>query len=383
MKYGFRSLINDLHLWLGIGSGIIIFLICLSGSFLVFEKEIQDLFTEKVELHGTEKPLKSLSELSHSISSEVLGKLRSITIPKEAYKFYEVRIKTSAENRRGTSFLLNPYTAEVIELPPSSAEGFMSAMQRLHRWLLLDSSIGRPIVGVATVIFLMLSLSGLILWFPKKWIWKNFRSGFKIKTRANWKRINHDLHNSLGFYSLLPIFIMALTGLCWSFQGYREVAGDILGSEIFRPGREGTIIADYSGKPAALDEIYGIAQREFPFQGDVEIQLPTRGKPMYSIRKSGPSSFTPAMADQLFLDSTGKILLKEIFSKKPLNEQIALLIKPIHTGHVFGIFSKTIYLLACLVATSLPVTGTIIWINKLRKKSKRRHDQKRNLARAA
>jgi len=52
--------------------------------------------------------------------------------------------------------------------------------------------------------------------------------------------------------------------------------------------------------------------------------------------------------------------------------QIASLIKPIHTGQIFGTFSKIIYFIACLIATSLPITGTIIWLNKLKKKRKRK-----------
>src|SRR5690606_32408194 len=93
-----------------------------------------------------------------------------------------------------------------------------------------------PIVGVATIIFILLSISGLVLWFPKKLRWKNLKSGFKIRTDASWKRVNHDLHNTLGFYSLILIIIMCLTGLCWSFEGYRELASNVLGTKVFNRG---------------------------------------------------------------------------------------------------------------------------------------------------
>ena len=61
-----------------------------------------------------------------------------------------------------------------------------------------------------------------------------------------------------------------------------------------------------------------------------------------------------------------------IFAEKPLNVQIVSLIKPLHLGEVYGTFSKILYFIACLIATSLPVTGTIIWIDKLKKKPKKR-----------
>ena len=372
-NYSFRKFVNDIHLWMGIGSGIIIFIICLSGTILVFQEEIEGIFAEDVIFTGENLPVKSLEDLEEQISQAGLGELTAITVPKAAGEFYEARIKTSPEDRRGTTFLVNPHTAEVVPAPESSASEFMFSMFKLHRWLLLDSSIGRPIVGIATIIFMFLSISGLILWFPKKFKWRNFKQGFKIKTSANWKRINHDLHNTLGFYSLILIVIMGLTGLCWSFDWYKELAGDVLGTPVFNRGGGPTFepapIPDE--QLASLDHIYKVVDSEFPYEGKVNIGLPG-GESVYSIRKYGASSISPVIADQLVLDKSGKVLHKEIFSEKPLNVQIASLIKPIHLGEIYGTFSKILYFIACLIATSLPITGTIIWINKLGKKTKKK-----------
>ena len=51
-------------------------------------------------------------------------------------------------------------------------------------------------------------MTGIFLWFPKKA--KNWKQGLKVKWDGNWKRINHDLHNTLAFYSLIALFIMAV-----------------------------------------------------------------------------------------------------------------------------------------------------------------------------
>ncbi|WP_324720295.1 PepSY-associated TM helix domain-containing protein [Salinimicrobium sp. HB62] len=378
-NYSFRKFINDIHLWLGIGSGIIIFIICLSGTILVFQEEIEEIFAEDVVLNGQDLPLKSLTNLKNSISEAGLGQLSSITIPSGKEGFYEARIKTSPEDRRGTSFLVNPHTAEVLAQPESAASEFMFSMFKLHRWLLLDSSIGRPIVGIATIIFMILSVSGLILWFPRKWRWRNFKQGFKIKTKANWKRINHDLHNTLGFYALLLIIIMGLTGLCWSFEWYREAAGAVIGTKVFNRGGG----VEFDPEPvseeniASLDRIYAIIHEEFNYEGEVSIGLPGEDSPVYNIRKYDESAFSPVISNKLVLDQSGKVLQKDIFSDKPLNVQIASLIKPIHLGEIYGTFSKILYFIACLIATSLPVTGTIIWINKLRKKSSKKKSAKK------
>ena len=54
-KYTFRKLINDIHLWLGIISGIVLFVVCLTGTILAFETELvllldkQDHFSKKTK----------------------------------------------------------------------------------------------------------------------------------------------------------------------------------------------------------------------------------------------------------------------------------------------------------------------------------------------
>src|SRR5690606_36270079 len=126
-----------------------------------------------------------------------------------------------------------------------------------------------------------------------------------------------------------------------------------------------------SGK-VGPQEVYDLTAAEFPFEGNVTISLPSGENPVYSNRKYDSNSFSPVLADNRVSDEAGEIRAKQIFTEKPMNEQIASLIKPIHLGDIFGIFSKVIYFIVCLIATSLPVTGTIIWLNKLKKKKKKR-----------
>tara|TARA_B100000700_G_C14757421_1_gene720466 strand:- start:114 stop:863 length:750 start_codon:yes stop_codon:yes gene_type:complete len=248
-------------------------------------------------------------------------------------------------------------------------------MFKLHRWLLLDSSIGRPIVGVATIIFLILSITGIVLWFPKKKInWKTLKPGFKIKFSARWKRINHDLHNTLGFYACIFLAIMSLTGLCWSFQWYRDLGSEVMGAQIFggrggpRVESEAQIDEDEMISIAAIEKI---TAQELNYEGKTSISFPSGDKGVYSIRKYESAKLSPLIADNLIVDRDGKVLKKEVFNDKPINLRIASLIKPLHTGSIYGGFSKLLYFLACLIATSLPITGTFIWIHKMKKKPKK------------
>ena len=374
-KYTFKKLVNDIHLWLGLGSGIILFLVCLSGTFLTFEEEIKGLFTEKLEVTAASEKI-SFEDLNQILSKE--GTISSITVSEDALEPYEFRVKTSEQDRRGTLFFVDPYTGAYQKTQKSSADGFFMTMFRMHRWLLMDSKIGRPIVGFATIFFLFISITGVIMWFPKKMKWKSFKPGLKIKTSANWKRINHDLHNTLGFYACIFLIIMTLTGLCWSFQWYRDASSAVLGTQVFggRGGEKFDSKGDFQDSELkSITEIYSISNSELNYGGKTSIGIPSTEKEPFSIRKYNSSNWSPVTADQLVIDRNGAILNKSLFSDKPFNVQVASLIKPIHTGQILGTFSKIIYFLACLIATSLPITGTIIWLNKMKKKNKKKRSK--------
>ncbi|HLV91616.1 MAG TPA: PepSY-associated TM helix domain-containing protein [Aequorivita sp.] len=375
-KYNLRKFINDIHLWLGIGSGIILFIICLTGTVLTFEKEIKDIFSEEATVSPKAKKL-AIEELSKTLSSE--GEVMRVSINPRVEKPYEFSVKTNKEDRRGTLFFVNQYTGEYSKQIKTSLDGFFMTMFKMHRWLLLDISIGRPIVGISTIIFFILSISGIVLWFPKKQLkklkWKHLKPGFKIAWRAKWKRINHDLHVTLGFYSAIFLIIMSLTGLFWSFEWYKDAGSAVLGTEVFGGRGGGPRInsnADLDSVKVDFEAILKIVECELPFEGTILLQIPADEKEIFSVRKYHDQDFLQTATDELKIDRDGTIISKELFSEKPFNVQLASSIRAIHLGSIFGWFSKTIYFISCMIATSLPVTGVIIWLNKLKKKPKKK-----------
>ncbi|MEH6406243.1 MAG: PepSY-associated TM helix domain-containing protein [Leeuwenhoekiella sp.] len=372
-KYTFKKFINDVHLWLGLGSGIILFLVCLSGTILTFEEEIKGFFADEMEVTPTAETI-SIENLTDKLKQE--GSVASVTISDAADTPYEFRVKTSPQDRRGTPYFVDQYTGKIQAAEKSSLDGFFMTMFRMHRWLLFDSSIGRPIVGIATLFFFFIAVTGVVLWWPKKFKWKSIKPGLKIKFSANWKRINHDLHNTLGFYACIFLIIMSLTGLCWSFAWYRDAGTAVLGAQIFGNRGEGPKIESTLDKNAtslSFDQLLKVVDRELNYPGKTTLNLPSGENEPINVRKINTSSWSPVIADQLVLSQGGKVLHKEIFRDKPVNVQIASLIRPIHTGQIYGTFSKIIYFLACLITTSLPITGTIIWLNKMKKKNKKQN----------
>lgn len=436
-----RKLFNDIHLWLGLGSGLVVIVICFSGTVYVYNTEL----TESAAPHlykvdpaaGAERIApEHLIEKVQQLSG---GKVTAVNIPADPGRTYQFNVKTKDDKSRfGTAYMVNPYTGEIVgnSLEKNGTKEFMSTMFSLHRWLLLDKveqpilssmtnrELGSKISGWTTIIFTMGCITGLIIWFPQKV--RTWRQGLKIKLSGNWKRINHDLHNTLAFYSLIFLLIMGLTGPQWSFEWYREGLQKTLGTYKPRPQKAETKADAPGGKPPAggsgiktngESEYKSVANREhmekrgeakdrsseilsgrgasrsienvkiplnitayiaaadklLPYRGNYTVNLPADANTPVSLNKTRVGFFAPAAGDRLTLDQYSAATINlDIFRDKPFNERIAGSIKALHVGNVYGGFTKLLYFIACLVATTLPVTGTLIWLNKLKKKRKKR-----------
>ncbi len=389
-----RSLFNTVHLWLGVGSALILFLVCLSGTIYTFSTEIQkvtdaELYTVAVPIDGKRLPAEKL--INQLLDSVEGNSVQSIVIPEAANASYQITLgkvepkkdnasekkegekkgPPAAARARGTTYFIDPYTAKVLGTTETTSSAFFMFMFRLHRWLLLDMSVGRPIVGIATLIFVVIIISGLVIWFPKKV--KNWRQGLTVKTTANWKRINHDLHNSLGLYASMFLLVMALTGLTWSFEWYKKGVNNAFGAGNRGEQKQFQSDASSISSKATIESYIAAANNALPYAGDYRFTLPADSAGVVNVSKTKTTFFATSVADRVTLDQySAAVLNTEKFADKPVNEQILASMKALHIGSFAGTFSKIIYFIACLIGTSLPGTGVFIWLNKLRKKSKKK-----------
>ena len=396
-----RKLFNDIHLYAGLISGLIVIAVCLSGTIYVYNTEIREAADSERYFVEDSGERKSLDELKSSVESSLQGEVVGLSVYQGSDRTVQFNVKKEGEERP-TTYYVNPYTAEILadNAEKTSTEEFMGYMFSLHRWLLLDKieepilesmgnrDLGRFINGVATLLFLLGVITGLVIWFPQKV--KNWKQGLKVKWSGNWKRVNHDLHNTLAFYSLIALFIMAATGPFWSYQWYRE--GWQKTWDIYQaPAAEGNRSENREGedknqeemapipmRPISLDQVLAVSNLELNYPGNTRISLPSKAGEDISISKSRTGFFAKAGSDQLTLEPF-LLNVKEakLFSDLPVRQQIGRSVKSLHTGEIFGQFTKFLWFLGCLIATSLPITGTLIWWNKRKKKkSSRRSSSK-------
>lgn len=388
-----RKFLNDIHLYAGLISGLIVIAVCLSGTIYVYNTEIREFFDSEryfVEKQGAPQ---SLDALKSNLEAQVEGQIVGVNVFQQEGRTVQFSLKKEGQERPSTLFV-DPYSGKVLadNEEKTSTEEFMGYMFSLHRWLLLDKieepimesmtnqELGRFINGVATLLFLLGVITGMVIWVPQKA--KNWKQGLRVKWDANWKRVNHDLHNTLAFYSLGALFIMAVTGPFWSYQWYKtgwQKTWDIYQApkeEKKGPTQEQTKKEEVSVEEVvlptyelSLDEILLAANKTLNYEGNVRITLPEKPGSDISISKSRTGFFARAGADQLKLNPENlEVKEANLFGDLPVRQQIGRSVKALHTGEIFGQFTKFLWFLGCLIATSLPITGTLIWLNKKKKK---------------
>jgi uncharacterized iron-regulated membrane protein len=392
-----RKFFTDIHLWLGLASGLIVIAICLSGTVYVFNTEIRELASHELYYVNAPSdapvlPIDILIEKTEATTGGKVTALKTYSNPERSWQFTITMPvvanpeEEKTEEVKPINYRIDPYTGEIkgdMTNTKNATTEIMRWMFSLHRWLLLDRiqepifgelpnrKLGSYISGTATILFTLGLITGFVIWFPNKL--KNWKQGLTIKWSGNWKRVNHDLHNSLAFYSLIFLIIMGLTGPQWSFPWYREGLQKTLGTyrpqDAPQPEQPKSAIPKTAFNNRNVSDYIAAADRALPYTGDYTITLPADSTAAVSIAKLHTGFFASAASDKLLLDQYSASTLKlDIFKDKPFNERVAGSIKALHVGDVYGKFSKIIYFIACLIATTLPVTGTIIWLNKVKKK---------------
>lgn len=375
--------IGRLHLWLGLASGIVVLIVSITGCLFVFQKEISEaIWRDKYFVIPPEDILPwtpSLSGLQKKAQT-VLGPdrpINSITTYRQSdrsWEFTAYHLNDTALTYFGAveyfqSVFINPYTGEVTGTRNYKYD-FFSVVKYIHWSLLLNTKYGQPIVGWSTFIFVLLLITGLVLWWPKKWTRAIRDRSFKIKWKASFKRVNYDLHNVPGFYSLIPALIISMTGMVWAFNWWEAVVYVAASGTTTPPARVNIKPVDSA---RADEHPMSIAFREALQQlpeAQRLLMIPPAGKGgiIYAYGYKGRETYYGADALQ-FDGYSGRLLHRRNNSEKNRGERLIEMNYDIHVGAIGGLMGKIIAFIASLICASLPVTGFIIWWGKRRKRT--------------
>lgn len=388
-----KKAFHKIHLWLSVPFGLIITVICLSGAALVFEDEVTELcrrdlyYVEKVS--GAPLPVEYLIEKVAGTLPDSVA-VTGVSISSDAERAYQVNLSKP----RRASVYVDQYTGEVKGRHERAP--FFLTMFKLHRWLLdgmkPDGGIfwGKMIVGVSTLMFVFVLISGIVIWWPRTK--KALKNSLKIAVGKGRRRFWYDLHVAGGMYALVLLLAMALTGLTWSFSWYRTGFYKVFGVEMKqRAGHgvlqtvhgtpqtaHGTLQTAHGGKSGRNSSEEGRGNREHTSsyacwqQVYEELKARNAGYKQITVSNGSASVSFERFGNQRAADryafnpQDGEITEVTLYKDTDASGKMRGWIYSVHVGSWGGMFTRILTFIAALLGGTLPLTGYYLWLRRIR-----------------
>lgn len=368
-----KKLFHQIHLWLGLVSGLFVFIIAITGALYALQEEITGIGKyHYVENQGLDfKRPTQLAEVAEKVlPDKELHAVKYNTRDKAAEAiFYDY------DPSYYFIIYMNPYTAEVQKVKDMDLDFFRFIMKG-HYYLWLPAEIGQVVVASSTLIFVIILLTGIILWIPKNKKTLKKRIWFRWKKGRNWPRINFDLHVIGGLYVSVFALIFAITGLVWGFEWFANGYYKMLGGEKNLAYTD--VVTQVQNVDTAnpeinfLDRVWLLMQHEYPNAASIEVH------PAHSDTAAIAANATQADGKYWKTDYRyfNQYNLQEIevnnlygrFNDINFADKLLRMNYEIHTGAILGLPGKIFAFLMSLFIASFPVTGFIMWWKKRKKK---------------
>ncbi len=373
-----KKIIGFIHLWLGLASGLVIFIVALTGALFVFSEDIQGItekeFREVMPSEQIHLPLSRLKAIGDSTLKNMYGEVpagywdwQMLTCYPSGTRSYLYSGHRYKDPDVYYDIFIHPYSGKILYTRESWTSTFWKTVVDLHTNLLLGDT-GGYIVKFCTLFFLIMVITGIILWWPRNQAASRQRFRFRWKSSMRWKRKNYDLHNILGFYASWIVIFMICTGLFWSFGWFKSFTYLLLDGK--QPvSRELTLPGAH--KPPAntaslTDSMYYHALQNSQSAHSVNINYQKDLSTPVEIYVKETGNWYPGT--YFYFDPrNGSVLSVRASSAMSKGETLNELSSDIHYGWIFGWPSKIAVFFACLIAASLPVTGFYIWLGRKRR----------------
>lgn len=295
---------------------------------------------------------------------------------------------------RQTAALLNPYTGEVLVDASTGTRGFMSTMRSWHRWLGGESgSLGSVLIDYSNLLFVFIIVSGLYLWLPAVWRWRTVR-GVVLFQRSyiNAKVRDFNWHHVFGVWMLIPLFLIAVSGVVISFPwatnliytAYGEVApqrggGGGGGGENRRPQPAPAAEATADAPRATIQQLLDTATTQVADWQRITLPLQSRGDHV-DVQVEIKSTERRPPRRTLELSTMDASVMKDSGPPTAATQSGAQKARSwfrfVHTGEQYGVIGQTIAGIASLAACFLVYTGlALAWRRLIRPLFRRAQDR--------
>lgn len=373
-KAGFRKVWLKTHLYLGLFAGLIFVLLGLTGSALVFYRDIDEWLNPEMLLtkgYGERRPL---AEVIAAAEKAYPGAPAAVTKPRDRRGVWAVWFPSGPKDSPTfTQVLVDPFTGEVTG-QRVWGEFLMSFIYKLH-YSLHGGTAGAAVVGVAGLLLMVSIGSGVYLWWP---LWKKgWRAGFAIR---GGRRFNYDLHKTVGIVGAPVLLVVAFTGVYLTFPELVKPLVTTFSRETKTP-EDIKSKSPQDGRPITPERAIEIAAGHFPGASFDHLHPPQGADGAYEIALRQPGEVQHSFGrSQVWIDPrTGEVLHVHDPRHATLADTFIAWQFPLHNGEAFGLVGRWIVFAAGFAPALLYVTGFLLW---WRKRKARQRQQRTGTAAA-
>lgn len=366
-----RRLAEKIHLWLGVITAPLVFFVCITGTIIVFSDEIMDLAAGKAryvaEIKTTKLPTEELLQIMQENYPErrVPSYMVTYRNPERSVRF------NSYDPEKGLRMVyVDPYSGEILK--DDGTIYFFYITAHLHNSLLWHGT-GEWIIDITTILFLLASITGLIMWWPKNKSRKAMRYAFSLKWKQSFGKLNIDMHRVIGMYMSVLLIVLSLTGLMIAFKPLFNLTKDTFGGNSVVEWNQDLAVHDGAKKSFPVNSVIDRVFEENPGKNEIQIYtFKNKEWGYYALNAAKHIGLKSAMNNRFLVYDRYSGEKIDIQEEALQNEVVENMVWTLHMGNWMGLGGKTLTFLAGLFASFLPISGLYIWIPKLQRKRKRR-----------
>ena len=360
---GPRSIWRRLHRWTAIAAMVLLVPISLSGALLVWHDALDAMMhPARYATTGADAALPAADYLASAATAlPDDAQAAALRFPAERGRPVTVTMRAGAPARPVTVYL-DPPTGRVLDVVDFRAS-LVGILHRFHENLTIPEYSGRQIVGWAGAGMLVLSLTGLWLWWPR---------GGRILAGLRWRRSSAttaNLHHLLGFWIALPLAVVSASGIYLAFPQIARTAMSSVAA--MRPQPPRGFGEPVSATALTADRALEIARGAAPDMVATAVFVPSRGGGERPRGAAGEAR--PAPAWRVDLRSAQGIEIATVMVDDhggaarrlpdPLaGDRAAQWIRWIHEGSHSGPVWQAVVFLCGIFPTMLAITGLVIWL---------------------
>jgi uncharacterized iron-regulated membrane protein len=371
-----RRVLFWIHLTASCVAGLVILVMSVTGILLAYKRQIVNWADRGFRSHSAPQP-------QHLPVDDLLAKLQAIQgqRPSDITFRSDKGAPVGFDFGRERTLFVDSYTGQLLGEESPKLRGFFSEVENLHRWLGARAdgrATGRAITGACNLSFLMLVVTGPILWWPKEWTRRNLKK-ITVLRGGPWGRARDwNWHNVLGFWCVAPLFLIVLTGVIMSYGWANNLLYRMTGNIPPPPGpaagqnrpdrdsRQDKNHALEQAPPGSLEKLFVLAAQQVPAWTTISLRLPDARQDTSNFSIDQGNGGRPDLRSQLTLDiQTGHVVGWEPFSSYNRGRQLRSWARFTHTGEAFGAFGQTVAAMVSAGAGLLIFTGLSLALRRL------------------